>query len=394
MLSKYLSTLSLLVFSGQMALAMNLPLSEFQNKWSGTFTKQMSGSLTRSYQANIESSDMPSYIEKTFETPISLNRKFVRVKFRVDDLAKLGGMELRFTSQEQGHSDFFSIPVPLFTDIDFNTVQSNAWVDYTFAMGEATRHGNPDINQIVRLGFYLGGNQVKIDFRSIEIEEAHFESIVSFTWDDGYDDHFLAAQIMARYGLNGTAYLMPRQIGNKKYLTVQEVQAMKDVYNWGISSHHKIPIVDFTYPALSTEIDYTLNYLTTIFNVNQSEAAHFAYPLGKQSRINTLPLIRQKFKTARLAGGGAETLPPGDWHMLRAFNVMPHISPQELLARVKKAREQGEWLILMFHYLSEEENPSDPLHYNIQKFEKFCKLIQQEGSLVLPVHQVYEAFEL
>ncbi len=394
MLRKCLPALSLFFITCFGAAAMNIPLSEFQNKWSGTFTEQKSGSITRSYQAYVQGADLPSYIEKTFEEPISLDRKFVRVKFRVNELSKLSGMELRLTSQAQGYSDFFAIPIPLFTDRDFNTVQDNAWIEYTFTMGEVITHGNPDINNIVRLGFYLGGNEVKIDFRSIEIEEAHFESVVSFTWDDGYDDHFLAAQIMGKYGINGTAYLMPRQIGLKNYLTQEQVHQMEHTYDWGISSHHKIPIVDFTYPALSKEMDYTIEYLTSIFNVSQEEVAHFAYPLGKQSRVETLPLIRQKFRTARLAGGGAETLPPGDWHMLRAFNVMPHISPQELIERVKKAREQGEWLILMFHYLSEEKNPENPLSYNIEKFEEFCRLIKEEGSLVLPVHQVYEAFEL
>ncbi len=392
MLPRPLAVLSLYLFFGLSCFGETIPLSSFENKWSGSFDEIKKGELTRAFQANVISREEPSYIEHRFENPISLNRKFIRVKFRVDKLSKLSGMELRFTSEESGYNDFFAIPVPLFTDRDFNSVQDNAWVEHTFTMGEVVTYGNPDLNQIVRLGFYLGGVEVKIDFRSIEIEEAEFESIVSFTWDDGYDDHYLAAQIMGKYNLRGTAYLMPRQLGQKNYLTLDQVREMKETYGWGISSHHKIPIVEFTYADLSKEIDYTLEYLTDF--TYREETEHFAYPLGKQNRVETLPLIRQKFKTARLAGGGAETLPPSDWHMLRTFNVMPHISPEELIQRVKVAREQGEWLILMFHYLSEEENPENPLAYNIQKFEEFCKLVEQEKSLVLPVDEVYEAFSL
>jgi peptidoglycan/xylan/chitin deacetylase (PgdA/CDA1 family) len=214
---------------------------------------------------------------------------------------------------------------------------------------------------------------------------------VTFTFDDGYDDHYLAAEIMSKYELAGTAYLMPRQINQKNYLTENQVRDLKEKYQWDLSSHHKIPILDFTYEELSKEMDFTKKYLEN-FDAHK-EARHFAYPLGKQSRHSTLPLIRRKFDTARIAGGGAETLPPADWHMLRTFNVMPHISPRELMERVKKAEENGEWLILMFHYITEEENPVDPLAYNKDKFEEFCQLLDENTSLVLTINDVFKAFE-
>jgi len=394
LLIKKMAFFTLVLFYCQLIIAseLNLHLSDFENKWSGEYTEQNSQHSIYSYKAYVVSNEAPSYIEKRFNTPVDFNRKFVRVKFKVNDLKKLSGIELRLTSSEEGYDHFFAIPVPFFTDPDFNTVQSNAWMEYTFTMGEANIYGTPDLTNIIRLGFYLGGEEVDIEFRSISIEDAVFDSIISFTWDDGYDDHLLAAEIMGKYGLKGTAYLMPRQIGQENYLKVADILRMRDEFDWGLSSHHKIPIVNFPYEELALELKYTIDFLANW--VPRKEAMHFAYPLGKQSRTLTLPQIKKSFLTARLAGGGAETLPPADWHMLRAFNVMPNLSPADLIARVKKAKEQGEWLILMFHYLTDEENPSNPLAYNTQKFEEFCQLVQDENSLVLPVHEVYEAFSL
>lgn len=368
--------------------AQEIALDTFKNKWSGSYSQVQGESF---FRARVQGNDHPSYIEKVFEPAISFKEKFVKVKLRVSDLSKLFGIELRLSSEAEGYSNFFAIPVPLFTDVDFNTVQTNSWVTYTFTMGEARVHGTPDINSIVRLGFYLGGQEVDIDFKLIELDETFPQSIVTFTFDDGYDDNYVAAKIMAKYNFAGTAYLMPRQINLKNYVTQDQVTELGNVLGWDISSHHKIPIVDFSYEELEAEIEYTKDFLIPFGSKNQ--ARHFAYPLGKQNRKTTLPLIRRMFDTARIAGGGAETLPPADWHMLRTFNVQPHLSPQDLINRVRSAAEHGEWLILMFHYITDEENPSSNLAYNKDKFDEFCRLLDQEGSLVLTVNDVYQAFE-
>lgn len=371
--------------------AQEISFAEFKNKWSGRFEKAEGESLKDIYRVKVSDLHEPSYIEKVFTEEVSFNQKFVRVKFKVSNLANLTGIELRLSSDDSGYDNFVSIPVPLFTDIDFNTVQTNSWMTYTFTMGEAISHGAPNLDKIKRIGFYIGGKELEIDFSLIEIVESINHSIVSFTFDDGYDDHILAARIMGEYNFPGTAYLMPRQVNKKNYLTTDNIIEMKEKFGWDLSSHHKIPILDFTYSELDNELNYTLGYLNALGS--EEEALHFAYPLGKQSRETTLPLIKRTFHSARLAGGGAETLPPADWHMLRTLNVIPALSPQDLIERIRKAEKQGEWLILMFHYLTDDENPTNPLAYNTKKFQEFCQLLYSEGSLVLTVNQVYKAFE-
>jgi hypothetical protein len=363
-----------------------IPMDSFENKWSGHFSMYVDESDQSIYSAMVVGKNSPSYIETTFDTPISVDRKFVKVVFRVSDLDKLTGLELRLSSDPVGYNNFLSIPVPLFTDKNFNIIQSNAWVTYTFTMGEGRPIGKPDLTQVKRMGFYLGGEFVDVDFKSIEVLEANYESVVTLTFDDSYDDHFLAAEIMDQYGFAGTAYVMPREVGLENYLTEDQLEQMREAFGWDLSSHHKTPIIDFSYKDLELEMGYTIGYLAQ--KGTPSAAKHFAYPLGRQSRKTTLPLIRKMFSSARLAGGGAETLPPGDWHMLRTFNVMPTMSPEDIMERVVKAREQGEWLILMFHYLTPEHTPLDPLYYNIEQFNRLCEMLSLSESKVLTVDQV------
>ena len=373
--------------------AQEISFGDFISKWSGSFEKvdKKNEFVSDTYKAKVHESDKPLYIEKVFSSPISLNRKFTRVRFKISNLKAISGMELRLSSDESGYNNFFAIPIPIFTDIDFNTVQTNSWMTYTFTMGEANITGDPDIDNIKRLGFYIGGQKLEVEFSSIELVDSFAQSIVSFTFDDGYDEHFLAAEIMGAYGFPGTAYLMPRQINKKNYLTTDNIIKMREQYGWDLASHHKIPIIDFEYSELDNEFNYTIGYLNALGS--EEEALHFAYPLGKQNRQSTLPLVTRTFSSARLAGGGAETLPPANWHMLRTLNVQPSMSPQDLITRIRTAEQQGEWLILMFHYLTDDQNPTDTLSYNTEKFKEFCKLLYAEGTFVATVNQVYQAFE-
>jgi peptidoglycan/xylan/chitin deacetylase (PgdA/CDA1 family) len=389
--SKLTAFLAWLILASTNVSAQEIGLSDLQNKWSGSFNKTSQTNGESSYTASIEDYSMPSYIEHTFEEAVSFERKFVRVKFKVSKREQLSGIELRLSSDESGYDNFFAIATPLFTDPDFNTVQNNSWMTYTYTMGEAKAHGTPDLSKIKRLGFYIGGKEIEVEFSLLKIEEALSSSIVTFTFDDGYIDHYEAAQVMGKYDLPGTAYIMPREINLENYLTTAHVLEMKNSFGWDISSHHKTPIVDFSHSELDNEFNYTLGYLNALNSFD--EALHFAYPLGKQNRKTTLPLIKRTFRTARLAGGGAETLPPADWHMLRTFNVMPHISAEELMKRVIEAEAQGEWLILMFHHFTKDPAPTDPLVYNIDEFEKFCQLIKEHNSLVMTVDQVHKVFE-
>jgi peptidoglycan/xylan/chitin deacetylase (PgdA/CDA1 family) len=381
----------LLCFIGLQSIAAKpLNLGEFKNMWSGQYVPTLYNNVVNHYQLKVKDTSSPAYIQKIFTDTVSLKKKFIRVRLKVNDLKSLQGIELRFTSSEEGYDNFYAISIPTFTDHDFNNIQSDSWMDYTFTLGEAVIHGKPNIDAIKRIGFYVAGQNLNVSFKSISIEDALVPAIVSFTFDDGYKDQRLAADIMAKYLIPGTAYIMPDQIGNNEYLTVEDLKVMKNDYLWGLSSHHIDPILKFTIDELDTVITNIFDFIYK--NGGNEEARHFAYPLGKQNRKLTLPLIRKRFLSARLAGGGAETLPPSDWHMLRTFNVMPSTTPEIIMKRIKLAQENNEWLILMFHRFTNDKNPTDPLVYNLDEFEKLCKMIFDDYITVLPVHQVYEAF--
>jgi hypothetical protein len=104
-----------------------------------------------------------------------------------------------------------------------------------------------------------------------------------------------------------------------------------------------------------------------------------------------LPLVKRYFETARVAGGGVETLPPADPHLLRTINVTSQTSPEELASRVKEAVDNGQWAILMFHYLVDQ--PKSPTEYPESEFKRFIDLLGKAQVPVLPVDEVYRRLQ-
>jgi len=96
------------------------------------------------------------------------------------------------------------------------------------------------------------------------------------------------------------------------------------------------------------------------------------------------------FATARLAGSGPETLPPADPHLLRAFNVTDSTTPEQVGAAAQRARDNHEWLILMFHHLVEA--PAQSTDYRLSDFAKLLDEVAASGIRVAPVSEVAASF--
>ncbi|MCP5039636.1 MAG: hypothetical protein GY944_01325, partial [bacterium] len=129
--------------------------------------------------------------------------QFVKVWFKIDDFARLGGMEFRLSS-DHFVENYFAFTFPRYEDLDFNIVRGGVWTTLTFSFGQATVVGKPDRTHIDSVGWYLADNgnkqPVTAQWGGLALVDAPDEGVVSVTFDDGYDEHFLAAKLMQPYG--------------------------------------------------------------------------------------------------------------------------------------------------------------------------------------------------
>jgi len=320
---------------------------------------------------------------------LDLRGKFLRVWLRVEDVSRLAGMELRLSSDGFATS-WFGFAVPLFADDEFNLVHSGPWATLTFGFGAAQVVGTPDRARIDSIGWAVtdrAAGPVVAQLGGVAFEDEPAQAVVSLTFDDGYDEHVtVAAPAMKRYGFRGTAYVMPEQIGQAGYMTREQLAALRDTYGWDVAAHHDRPFTSFAPDELERTILGVQRFL--LANGFGRGAGHLAYPLGKQEPKVVLPLAREHFFTARVASGGAETLPPADWHQLRAFNVLRTTTPDELQQAVRRAKQHKEWLILMLHWLVDA--PTRDTELAPATFEEMLRRIAAEKVAVRPVSEVWQ----
>ncbi len=325
---------------------------------------------------------------RPFLDPVDLTDRFIELRLRVRDAGTLFAMEVHLVSGESGN-DYFAFSLPTFADPAYSVLPTGGWHVVTFGFGAARIHGNPDRATIRSLRWLVRDNATGpavVDWSQIDSTPSESQGLATIAFDDGYDEHFqIAAPAMARYGFRGIAYVAPDEIGDTGYMTSSEVHRLGTEYGWDIGAHHVDALTGFEPEELSAVLTGVQN---TLGGWGFSEGArHLAYPMGKHDTRNVLPLVRKRFHTARLAGGGPETLPPGDLHRLRVMNVLSTTHPEEIAEWARSAIQHRHWIILMFHFLVEHE-PARETEYRVADFARAMKLLHETQIQVLPLSQV------
>jgi len=307
----------------------------------------------------------------------------------VDDPSKLGGLELRLASEnfDKGMAAF---QIPLYTDLPFNMIQGGVWTPVSFSLGTARIVGEVDLHNVSRVGLYAADNgtgPVRLGWTGLTAVEQAAEGYVSFTFDDGTLSHIeVAAPAMHEHRFRGTAYVMPDEVGDEGFVTTDHLDELAGTYGWDVAAHHAVSFTHMKEGELEPAILSVQSYLRK--RGFDAGLGHLAYPLGRQDPKVVRPLVRKHFTTARLASAGPETIPPADPHLLRAVNVLNTTTPEEIGAIALRAKQHGEWAILMFHLLNDD--PQLEIAYAIDDFKKALQEVEKTGVKVLPVSEVWD----
>lgn len=320
------------------------------------------------------------------EPRVDARRRFVKVLLRVDGLAHLAAIELRLGSDGLAES-WYSWGIPLYGDPEYNFLQDGQWGAITLSFGTAASTGRPDRAKLDTLGIMVtddGKGKARVDFGGFAVVDEPKEGVVSFTFDDGHAEHLGAARLLAERGWRGTFYVIPQAIGRPPHLSASQLAELGRLGD--VAAHADPPFTEVPASELPTFIRDIQSYL--VERGYASGAQHLAYPLGKQEPRRVRPEVARAFTTARIAGAGPETIPPADRHLLRAVNVVDSMTPEEVGAIARRARDDHEWAILMFHYLPAAT--AKPTDYAIADFQRVLAEVAKTGVRVAPVSEVWD----
>lgn len=312
----------------------------------------------------------------------SLKKKNLRINFNVNSIASLQGVKftLKNGTEQVGYFEF-----PMFSDHAFGIIKSDLVTELTIPKSSITLTNKKNL-VVDTIETYIApkkNKELKFKVLSVTSQVKAKKGKVSITFDDGYQTNLLASRLTSQRGLNATAYIIPQAIGQKDYLTDDNVnELLKN--GWALGSHEVTPVTEIKKDEVEKYLSQSVQKLNKKFNQKES-SRHFAYPLGKTSK-DVILKARKVFNSARIAGGGMETLPVGDRHRLRVINVFPHMNPETLYQKAKIAVDNGDWAIFMFHYLDDPSKGN--LNYSVKSFTQFLDLMKNLKDSVLPVHKV------
>jgi len=275
--------------------------------------------------------------------------------------------------------------------------QTNVWNPITISNTQTTDKGITDISKINSIEIVAkdrGNRPFTFWLNSLSLLENNDKAIVSFTFDDAVGTQFTnAVPILAEYNYSATTYIPTGWVGKSNRLSIDQLKVMQDKYGWDISSH-TVNHVDVSKinneKRLEGELVNSKQFLLN--NGFEKGSEHFAYPFGSFNSELSIDLIKKHYKTARIVRGDIETLPVADPYRIRVIYVLSITPPDLVLDRIDRAIDNGDWAILVFHGIVDNNAYDIQGTYLKSNFQVIVDGINKKGVDVMTVSEVYNNF--
>lgn len=313
--------------------------------------------------------------------PIDIANQTLVVWVRVDSVANLNELRLYL-----GNGPDFADRVVYLIDRDRSQLVDGTWLRVSLSPSEGQPWGNPDRSAITSIQLWVndrGSAPVQVWFDGLSTEPTPDSGAVVITFDDGWVDQVTeSAPILAEYDFPAVAYIIPELIGTEGYLTMGEVRRLQDEFGWTIGSHAAGPL---TRGDSEQRADAISTLLAWFAENGFDETPHLSYPNGAFDG-ELLRLVGERFRSARTIVEFAETIPPGDPHRLRIFNVLNTTTMDAISSVLSRAQTNRELLVLVFHRIADgidAETVITPDH-----FREIVDIIASSGLPVVSLDDV------
>lgn len=208
--------------------------------------------------------------------------------------------------------------------------------------------------------------------------------VISLMFDDTYDsDYTLAAPRLARHAFPGTAYTIYSRVGTPGCTSLTQLRALSEIYGWEIAAHATNDAAhtdwrDKTPAAFRAELKAQKEWQ----EANNFPTETFAYPYGPFNA----EMARQAanyYASARSTYGWVNSAARPMPYRLPTRVVSPTTSAASVVEFIKRTKDAGGWLCLMFHRI--EDAPTSTNATPLADFETILAAVASSG---LPVDTV------
>ena len=210
---------------------------------------------------------------------------------------------------------------------------------------------------------------------------------VSFTFDDGFASTYTkAAPTLAQYGFVGTSYVTSSFIGNKNYMSWDQVVKLQNDFGWEVGGHsvnHPL-MTTLTPDQIKNEIVSNKQDLTS----RGINARSFATPYGDYDN-RVVAEIARNYENHRTFHDLAYNLYPYNEYRIQVQQVQVGVSMSTVKGYIDSALQSGRWLVLVFHDI--KDNPSrntSSYQYATKDLRTVASYVKSKGIPVAKVSDV------
>lgn len=258
---------------------------------------------------------------------------------------------------------------------------NNEWIEVILSPSAFTKTGNPTWQSISKITFRLDVSpgqscQVKID--GLESFFSVNPSAVSIVFDDGQLEAYRAKSIMDEAGVAGTLFVIPELLGEPGFLNQYWIDFFH-ASGWDIGGHNWQVLPDLSPEELHQVFKATKDYLTT----HQYKGRDlYAIPYGLYNK-QVIEIGSQYFTWLRPNDNMNQ--PSGYISPCRINSrIVSQFTPvEEVLHWIDLAKENNDWLILVFHRIVDRcEYDTD---YTEKDFQEIIQYSQKKDIDILPM---------
>jgi peptidoglycan/xylan/chitin deacetylase (PgdA/CDA1 family) len=216
--------------------------------------------------------------------------------------------------------------------------------------------------------------------------------VVSLTFDDGLESTYTEARpVLDQYDLPGVAYVTTGWTGTTGYMTWSQIQALQNTYGWEIGAHS---VTHAELPAISESamIDEVEDSRQALLN-NSLNVTTFATPFGSYNS----PTVREIAKLYQAHRGfwdrDSLNVYPYDRYWVQVKSVERDVSVQQIYNWIDRARQRGEWLVLVFHDIADNPDPDEAYVTSTADLTAIAQYLSQKQVPVKTVRQVLDEVE-
>lgn len=230
---------------------------------------------------------------------------------------------------------------------------------------------------------------------SVSVDNLH--TVVTLTFDDAFVGQYKAAEILSRYGIDGTFFAPSGSIGRAGYLTLNQLRTIE-------ANGHEIGGHSISHPDLAQSTMDEAMREVCLDRRNLTEwgftVTNFAYPFASSTpEIQEVPEACG-YNSARGLGDiatenacvgcpGAESIPPSNPYLTKAPEmVTTEWTFEDLRQVVLQAEQTGGWTQLTFHHIC--DSGCSELAVTPELLEKFADWLAGRSAIGTATRTVRE----